>query len=47
MRSDRAIDLDRLGYQLSEFSVEGVADSYHNVGPLTNSANGPWSPVAP
>jgi len=32
------IDLDRLGYQLSEFSVEGVADSHHNVGPLTNSA---------
>jgi hypothetical protein len=29
-------DLGRLGYALAEFFVDGVADSYHNVGPLTN-----------
>jgi hypothetical protein len=38
------IDIGRLGYGVSEFFVEGTADSYHNVGALTNTA--PWV-VAP
>jgi hypothetical protein len=36
--------VDRPGFEASEFFFEGTADSYHNVGPLTNEA--PWV-VAP
>ena len=38
------ITLEQQGFEASEVFFDGMADSYHNVGPLTNTA--PWV-VAP
>lgn len=38
------LDLDRLGYELNEFFIDGTADSYHAASPLTNDDE--WSIAA-